>query len=310
MRARVLSLVSFSLLVGCGHVDDAHNASPTTDGGGSAGASGAGGGGTSVSVHPLCTGGDGVRLAFFTSGGGQDVVDRAQRAEPGYDFLYVDASCHYWVRSGDEGDTTWLPTREGTLDAAQERQLADAIHYESFAELAGVWAGESAFDQGSTVVHDGAHRIWLNGFGPRRQDGKSDAQAARLNAIEPALRAWEASLRASGADMAGPMRVSVWSGCLSPSASEHAFPWPLSQPPAAIARPCEIGYQRGTSLLVTKPEELAALRKVRAGYLQLPPGYAVGGLATQAAGDEMVFQLSLRDALPFEDASGVIPAPP
>src|SRR5690349_25095871 len=45
----------------------------------------------------ICDGSAGIRLALGFGGGGPPSPYTSVLSELGYDFLYVDGSCHYWV---------------------------------------------------------------------------------------------------------------------------------------------------------------------------------------------------------------------
>src|SRR5437868_3421872 len=75
----------------------------------------------------ICDGSDTIRLAYKLDGGnGQIEPFTVAIVEVGWQFLYVDGHCHYWVQRPDVGDGDvdpsgqLAPFREGVLTPDQE----------------------------------------------------------------------------------------------------------------------------------------------------------------------------------------------
>jgi hypothetical protein len=254
----------------------------------------------------ICDGSDGLRLAMVLGGGGP-VPNEIER-EIGFYYLYVLGNCQYFALPADSGQT-WPDARTGTLDEATEEQLSLALDYGNLANVAGAWGTEAVADGSTLLVSDGVVTMACYAG---CEDGPAEAQAlwAELG--------WIDELWASGEDLAGPVRVSVI-GWVDSTIDELGAPWPLPIDPWSIAIDGDVDPppQAGDSVLIDDQAQALTLRDLRQQYRedQLPKDVinsleAYGHLTFLDEGGQDLFQLWMRDALPIEDGSGLIPLPP
>ena len=99
---------------------------------------------------------------------------------------------------------------------------------------------------------------------------------------------------------------------------ELGAPWPLDVEPWSIAIDGDVDPvpEAGSSLLLDDPEHVAILKELREQYRtdMQPKGLpnaleAYGHLTFEDAGGQDLFQVWIRDALPIEEANGLIPLP-
>jgi hypothetical protein len=253
----------------------------------------------------ICDGSEDLRLAMVLGGGGQ-VANEIER-EIGFYYLYVRGSCEYFALPADAG-VPWPDARTGVIDPATEEQLSRALGYGALAELAGSWATEGVSDGSTLLVSDGAHTVACYAG---CEDGPDGVRALW------AEMGWIDELWAEGEPYQGPLRISVI-GWADATLDELPAPWPLAVDPWSIAIDGDVdpAPQAGQTLLVDDPEQVATLRELRRQYREndLPDGVpnsltAYGHLTFEDAGGQDLFQLWMRDALPLEDATGLIPLP-
>jgi hypothetical protein len=206
--------------------------------------------------------------------------------ELGASFLYVDGHCHYWVSKPSYDDVMWWrPFREGVLTPSQESILHDIASYDDFAHHAPSCKGPLASD-GSPA------RFW---------DGIS------VNVCNGALDAPEdwpgrAALFAAGTDMSGPVRIEV--GKDNPTDNTKIYPWPLAKPPSDYEVDDAHSMSFGQSVLITAPEDVAALRALRAQAVADTES-KVTFLLVKIYVEPKGYVISIRDDVPFTDARGM-----
>jgi hypothetical protein len=240
-----------------------------------------------VSTAPsrrICDGSDGIRLAYWVGGGGQQAAYTAVLHELGYEFLYVDGHCHYWVRDpgGSPGppNPDLLPFREGDLTSAQESILHDLVSYDDFARSAPACppANSGVFDASTAVLWDGVKR--------------HDCYAGwHVDAAWP----MRSELFSSGSPMTGPMRVEVGQDSVADSAT--IYPWPLIAPIAGYEVPVAKSWSAGQSVLVSDPTDAGALRHLRDQAVANTnyPQSSQSTICVQPRG----YVMAMREDLPF-----------
>jgi hypothetical protein len=253
----------------------------------------------------ICDGSDGLRLAMVLGGGGQ-ILNEIER-EIGFYYLYVLGNCQYFALPADSGQT-WPDARTGMLDEATEEQLSLALGYGDLADVAGFWGTEGSADGSTLLVSDGTVTVacaWAC------EDGPAGAQALW------AEMGWIDELWATGEPLTGPLRVSVI-GWADSTIDELGAPWPLPIDPWSIAiSGDDLPTAPGDAVLIDDEAQVATLRELRRQYREddLPDDVinaleAYGHLTFLDEGGQDLFQLWMRDALPIEDANGLIPLPP
>jgi hypothetical protein len=253
----------------------------------------------------ICDGSEGLRLAMVLGGGG--LVENEIEREIGFRYLYVLGTCEYFVLPSIDG-APWPDARTGVMDSATEEELSRAIGYGGLAELAGSYSTGGVSDGSTLLVSDGTHTVACYAG---CEDGPAEA-AALWSEL-----GWIDVLWAGGEAYAGPLRISVI-GWDDATLDELGVQWPLPMDPWSIASDGDDdpAPQAGETLLIDDPTQVATLRELRRQYREddLPEGvpnalHAYGHLTFTDAGAQDLFQLWMRDSLPIEDATGLIPLP-
>ncbi len=254
----------------------------------------------------ICDGSEGLRLAMVLGGGGL-VANEIER-EIGFYYLYVLGTCEYFALPAD-GGVPWPDARTGVLDLETEEQLSRALDYGGLADIAGSWSSDGVADGSTLLVSDGVRTVSCYAG---CEQGPEGAQAlwAELS--------WIDMLWAEGDAYTGPLRISVI-GWADTTLDELGVPWPLpTVDPWSIARDGNVdpAPQAGETVLIDDAEQVATLREERRKYREddLPDGIpnaleAYGHLTYENGGDLDLFQVWMRDSLPLEDATGLIPLP-
>jgi hypothetical protein len=239
----------------------------------------------------ICDGSLGIRLAMGHGGGGPPLPYTSVLSELGYDFLYVDGSCHYWVHqplSVVDEYYLWRPYREGVLTPADEQRLHEITGYGSATEDTCA-PREVAYDAGSAFLWDGReHRLCADDV----FDASGPLRAELFGAATP---------------VTGPIRLQV--GKDSYPEAPVVYDWPLAAPIDQFV----IDYGETRSLRiddVTAATALRALRDQAIAASEASSRYFIGVIAVRANDGDQHYFMSLRDELPFSGADGLwTPAP-
>lgn len=247
-----------------------------------------------VEPRRICDGSAAIRLAF-TFGLGSGTLESYTNVlyDIGFDFVFVDGTCHYWVASpGDTDDAyaLWRPYREGVLSTGQERLLHDAVSYDDIRqnEVAASCDGPTAFDQSFGRFWDGNTFVRCNmGFDPPPHWPMRDV------------------LYAAGTDLTGPVRIQVG---LDVAPNQPVYEWPLPDGPDVYAVP----YNSPESRRVADPEQANALRAIQAQAIrdgEKNPFDFFGRSIVEPKGfvrpAGQTYVMALRDDLPFADENGL-----
>ncbi len=266
-----LGSASLAWTVGC----------PATDGGDEGQATE----GASASSR-ICDGTDALRLVV-RGGPGEEASAPAERFanELGTEYLYVTGTCTYFVRPAHA-----LAAHTGTLDAATETALADALAFDELAALEGVYPD----DAGSLVsISDGTHTVACG----------NDCDGATAG-VRAAVRSWTQQLWETGVAYDGPLRVVVNARQPSDLSIVDADAWQGTSTLAALAYPTPFEYWVGSSTVLADLNDTAWLRQV-VDTADSPMVTFVEG----PSGAEVAYEVWIRDALPFENALGLVAAP-
>jgi hypothetical protein len=248
-------------------------------------------------VRRICDGSSDIRFAFayMSTGSVQTFTDELY--ELGVDFLYVDGTCHYWVREPSfrqDEYRYWRGYREGTLAEDEERQLHDLVGYDEVAPngpLARACSGTfGMFDAPVARLWDGEHVQGCNGNPDLSPDWPLRDQ-----------------FYDEGSPLAGPMRIEVGLDAV-PTVYKHVYEWPLSRPPNDYWS----DYDAPKSIGVTDPEEADALRRLRDqafADFEANPNSFFGLIITEPPNfvppmPGQTVDMSMRDELPFTDENG------
>jgi len=245
----------------------------------------------------ICDGSQDLRLAWFLSFNGGSVRTEFQY-EVGFYYLYVRGDCHYWVVPPPTGgDPMWIETHTGVIDDQQEAALVELLHYGDWDDLLGVWLEPGSSDASIMRVHDGHSESGVGCVG--ECPGAPQAVQDMRNAFSEQLRSWWDS----GEPSTGPMRVLAVATPEGENTTDPV-PWTVDLDLEELAVTYEQSFCRGMSKRVDDPTTVAALREFRAEhadglqdfvdfYVEVEPG--------------VMYELYLRDSLPFEDEFGLIP---
>jgi hypothetical protein len=233
----------------------------------------------------ICDGSAGIRLAMGYGGGGPPSPYTWVLSELGYDFIYVDGSCHYWAHqplSVADEYYLWRPYREGVLTAAVEQRLHDAVSYDGSPADPCV-PPTAVFDAGSAFLWDG-------------REFRSCADDV-FDASAP-LRA---ELYDAATAVAGPMRIQI--GKDSYPEPPVIYDWPLAVPIDQFV----IEYGETRSFRIDDVAAATALRSLRRQAIedsQASSRYFLGVIAVRSSDGSGSYFMSLRDELPFVGADG------
>lgn len=252
--------------------------------------------GDEPTLERICDGSQDLRLAWFLSFGG-GIVRTEFQYEVGFYYLYVRGDCRYWVLPYRDGDPTWIETHTGVLDEAQETELVELLHYGDWDDLLGVWPEPGSFDAAIQRVHDGHSESGIGCVGecPDAPQVVQDIRAAHSSQLQ---HWW-----ALGEPSTGPMRVLA----VAIPAGENTVPpvpWTVDLDLAPLAVDYEQSFCRGMSKLVDDPTTVAALREFRAQHADALEDFTDFYVEVEPG---VMYELYLRDALPFEDEHGLIP---
>jgi hypothetical protein len=239
----------------------------------------------------ICDGSDGIRFAMGYGGGGQAFPYTSVLSELGYDFLYVDGSCHYWVHqplSVVDEYYLWRPYREGVLTPADEQRLHELVSYDG-ASTDTCAPRTGVFDAGAAFLWDG---------------GELRSCADDVYEASGPLRA---ELFGAATAVTGPMRIQV--GKDSYPEAPVVYDWPLATPIDQFA--IEYGETRSFRIDgVLGATALRALRDRAIAASEASSQYFVGVIAVRSSDGNQSYFMSLRDELPFSGADGLwVPAP-
>jgi len=216
-------------------------------------------------------------------------------AENGWEFLLVDGSCVGWVL-GASGQ----PLVRTLLSADDERQLGDALHLSTWSAIVPTIGG--CADGPTNSYRFGEQRLTGSGCGG---DGDAHSAWAELNA---AFSTQLERLAPLGQPWGGDLHYLVL-----PEQSQNdpraAVPWPLATSLSAVALPEDqlFNYRAGMSRRATG-DDATKLRAIRTtSNTPSSDGLTHDFTRVTDAGGAN-YQLYLRDALPFEQENGLLPA--
>lgn len=233
----------------------------------------------------ICDGSPGIRLAMGYGGGGQPFPYTSVLSELGYDFLYVDGSCHYWAHqplSVADEYYLWRPYREGVLTPADEQRLHDAVSD-------GHLQADSCAPR-RAVPDAGAAFLW-HGSGLR----------SCADDIFDATGPLRAELYDAATAVTGPIRLQI--GNDSYSASPVLYDWPLATPIDQFV----IEYGETRSFRIDDVAAATALRSLRERAIEDSEASSrpfPGVISIRSSEANEIYFMSLRDELPFVGPDG------
>ena len=248
----------------------------------------------------LCESEAGLDLAALSTGGAPAAYGSDVLYENGTHALVVDRSCGYAVRGG-----LWNEARMGPLTQEDVSSLEETAQLSKWADVQGSYC-YAAFDGPDFVFWYRGATIWI------RACGYPGGPAPALDPREP-LRTFAANLYSRGAALAGPVRFALVrrTAELRPG-EEDKFrggqPWPLAGAPANVAAmPSQTEPYPLVPIHVASGADAVTLGSLRAALLAGTIGN--GQFIPIVENDGALYELYVRDVLPFEDESGMVKIP-
>lgn len=253
--------------------------------------------GDEPATEAICDGSQDLRLAWFLSYGGGS-VRTAFQYESGFYYLYVRGDCHYWVLPyRQSSNPLWIETHTGALDPQQEAELVELLRYGAWDGLLGLWREPDSYDAAVLRVHDGHSESGIACVGecPPAPQIVHDIR----NAHKAQLKHWWDL----GEPSTGPIRVLA---VATPEGENTVapVPWTVDLDLALLTVDYEQSFCKGASKPIDDPAIAAALREFRAEHAKALQDFVDFYVETESG---EVYELYLRDGLPFEDEHGLIP---
>jgi hypothetical protein len=246
---------------------------------------------------PLCDGVAHLRFAAAYVGGGQVAPGSKVRSENGYNLFAVDGNCTYWIAPGwvEQPFDHDLPVRTGKLSDADIQLLEASLPTDDTGALtSSCWSGLALDAPGRSI---------------RAATGTADCGQLpfdEFNAAWTAVTTVATRVANEGTPVDGPLHVSaVRAGYASTVVS---YPWPTSLTLDAFILAAGDVNKVGVSRLVDDPVAASQLRTMRAQYVidaTAQPGLHPGD-APLATDQGVTVSVFMRDAIPYEDAQGLL----
>ncbi len=262
------------------------------------------GDGTPAPLPPegiICNGAPGLRLLARTSFGAQTFPEQTLQ-------VAISGNCTFWARQ--VGSASRVHT--GVLTAQEADDISRRLDYGAWSKVAGGWPGGGVFDAPAYILWNGTDWIRCDPFCEKRPSTAATVRKAVSGLRELTVTLWE-----KGQPPDGPVWIHLrdYRNTYNrvTSAEVPIVDWPLARDPLTIAEPHEAqegGIPPVPAVLIDDPVELKQLHK----WMDEPLWKRVGVVFIKRPGIELPpltyeFELQMRDALPFEDATGHLPWP-
>ena len=252
--------------------------------------------GGDASAISICDGSADIRLAIRIAGGGPGSAGMTMLSENGFRLLLIDGACDAWILNGHND-----PLRILSVSRAREQQLIAALRL-------GHWGEISTFPGGGCADAPAiAYR-----FADERISGPvcGLANDHPLHTLNEAFAQQVQELYAAGTPVSGKVRyLLIEDNGEARLDARRPFIWQLNIPADAVPLSKEEAtfYRGGNSQQATgtDAERLRGIRTTTANGT-LPNGTTLD-FTTIAGPDNTLYLLYIRDALPFEDDSGLLP---
>ncbi len=254
----------------------------------------------------LCDGSNGLRLAYRVQAPiGRITPGEQVMAENGYDFLYLDGTCRYWVfprKDYESSDDIWEDVVTGTLSAQQEQDLKTDLHVGEWHQ----WNKQTFVQRGTFDMSTETFWIPTAAF-----QCEGDCGSKRRRRIESNVRSWIRTLAEQGTSVNGPLRVVAvempqeW---LDQDRSYPVQPAPsgldIESNATSYAEARHMCYGQGFEVSNASVE---ILRKYRRDYRSGTYGdfWSYRYLPLKDTNGQ-IYMVYLRDSIPLEDADGLV----
>lgn len=249
---------------------------------------------------PLCDPMDATagRVALENADGGLLPPGLAMLYDNGAAYLFVDGQCHYWANDPSQ---PWEETRTGVLDADTAAQLGASLHFGAWDDLRGTWENPgSIVADGPTLIFDNAQHAVVcvsRCEGPTIPTAVTEMSDELVDDVQGL---WD---RGAAADSA----LRVLAVASDPGPGIPYVDWPLARPISDFTSTSPAPFGQG--ILEDDPASVQALKDLRRSFLRGDHGAFVWNMLPVTSGGAD-YQLYVRDALPFEDAHGLVPLSP
>jgi hypothetical protein len=227
---------------------------------------------------------------------------RTPRAEPGeallYDngatYVFVDRQCNYWASNPSR---VWEETHAGVLDSETAARLGAQLHVNAWDELGGTWNDPAGgWADAPTLIFDNAATAVVCADFCDASSVPDEVKAMRDALSDVAQELWDRGT-------AAPSRLRVVALPMDASVGGPFVDWPLARPISDFVRTSG-GFGQG--VLEDDGASVQALKALRRSFLDGEHGAFVWGMLPVKSGGAY-YGLYVRDALPFEDARGLVP---
>ena len=246
----------------------------------------------SASAGP-CDGTGGIRRAIAVSGQvGRALSYSAVQLELGYQYIYVDGTCRYWVSPTWSGGSlaVWGAIHEGVLTSEEASQIGNSIRY-------GDTGAFSTQCPSSTSVHDSPPIYLYNG--EQVEVCWPDAEL-----IQSALLQWNKlfpSLYSRGTPVDGALRIEVGISSVLPT-WVPTYSWPIESSIEDFVVDPQFANAVGVSFKIEDAASVAALLSLRSQFIKDCESLNTAGRGIPLSAG---YSLFMREELPFTDVHGL-----
>jgi hypothetical protein len=210
-------------------------------------------------------------------------------------YLFVDGQCNYWVSNPSQ---VWEETRVGVIDVETAARLGESLHISIWSDLKGTWSDPrgGVYDAPVLIFDDASRAVVCAKL--------CDAPGvpAAVKEMRDAFPGIAHELWDRGTPIVSSIRAIAVAG--EPAPAVPFVEWPLARPITDFLRTGNIGFGEGT--LEDNVTSVQALKDLRESFVRGDHGAFVWNILPVKSGGSY-YQLFVRDALPFEDAQGIVP---
>jgi hypothetical protein len=257
-----------------------------------------------VSREHLCDGVAHLRLWLLIAPA-VEVRGSMVRVENGMPFVAIDGSCSYWISGGwtEDALSSDRPIRTGKMTDADIASIEESVPLGNVAPLRDCPPPPSnLFDYSIRVIRTAGGDAQCFTGAPSLTAG-TRFEAAWMTFQMMGDRMWN-----DGTPMTGALHVSAADASDAASA-QSPYTWPINSPLASFILPGPDSMKIGVSYLVDDPTAASQLRALRDRYLAdrtAQPGLYANWDGLKATDQTNVGFVYMRDAMPYENAQGLL----